>query len=192
MLHLGMDAHSLEHLFKPTLQRLVESLEDTVYVSKLVGWEVLPVSIVVPNGLLQANIQPGRLMPANAAASAKAIVAFQDDETVRRILERPMVRYTRDTLTSIRDVKAHLRKVRARGFAECLNELDEGVMALAVPVVLDGIGVLYSVGVCGLLSRMRRHKRKPIIDALRQAASQLTGLLSNGGQGESSGMATSR
>ncbi len=177
VLHRRIDAETIVHVVQPALEALVERFGETAYVTRLVGAEARPIAVAVPNGLTQSIIQPTRIMPAHAAASAKAIVAFQEPDEIRSILRQPMVRYTPNTLTTVREVQEHLAEVRARGYAECVNEIDEGVMAIAVPVRLDDVGVLYSVAICGLLPRMKGHGRRAIVEALRVAADQIAGAL---------------
>lgn len=173
LLHRSIEAHSIAHVVQAPLEALVERFGETAYVTRLLGDEARPIAVAVPNGLTQSIIHPTRVMPAHAAASAKAIVAFQDADVIRRILQQPMTRYTSNTLTTAREVRQHLEQVRARGYAECVNEIDEGVMAVAVPIHLKEIGVLYSVGICGLLPRVKRHPRPAVVDALNLAADRI-------------------
>lgn len=179
ILHSGLDPEPINHLVQPTLETLVETFKETAYLTKLVGVESLPIAVLVPKGLSQAIMHPGRLMPPHAAASAKAIAAFQEPELLDKILEQPMVKYTQDTLTTLRDVRDHLARVRDCGYAECINEIDEGVMAIAVPVRLDDVGVIYSVAICGLQARLDRLARRTIVDALSLAAKQIAAVLRN-------------
>ena len=177
VLHRSIDAQSIAHVVQPALEALADRFGETAYVTKLVGVEARPIAVVVPKGLTQSIIQPTRVMPAHAAASAKAIVAFQEADVIRKILEEPLIQYTPNTLTTVSAVEEHLARVRARGYAECINEIDQGVMAIAVPIHLDAVGVLHSVAICGLLPRMKRHARRAVVDALCGAAQNIAGAL---------------
>jgi DNA-binding IclR family transcriptional regulator len=72
-------------------------------------------------------IQPGRIMPINAAASAKAIFAFPDKEIIDEVLSEPLVRYTSNTKVSKTAVRAEFAQIRRDGFAVCSDEFDPGV-----------------------------------------------------------------
>ncbi len=70
--------------------------------------------------------------------------------------------------------------MRRKGYAVCANELDPGVLSYAVPVHVEGAGVLYSVGVVGLSARLARYTEAQLAGDLRAAAQSLSARLSNG------------
>ena len=78
------------------------------------------------------------------------------------------------------DVRSDLEAVRRKGYAVCANELDPGVLSYAVPVHVEGAGVLYSVGVVGLSARLARYTEAQLAGDLRAAAQSLSARLSNG------------
>ncbi len=72
-----------------------------------------------------------------------------------------------------------LADVRRKGYAICANELDPGVLSYAVPVRVQGAGVLYSVAVVGLSARLARFGEAQLAGDLRAAAQSLSARLSN-------------
>lgn len=89
------------------------------------------------------HVVPGSDLPLHAAA-AKALLAYQDEESQRRYLIHPLTKLTSHTKTNVDDVLEELRKAREKGYALCNREIEPDVMAYACPVVLPG-GVFYSV-----------------------------------------------
>jgi DNA-binding IclR family transcriptional regulator len=170
LLQLGASPAAVDAVAKPILDELVEKLGETVFLARLAGDRVESFATAVPSREAQSHVHPGRDMPIHAAASAKAIFAFQDAALVERALERPRTRYTDDTRVDARDVRGDLETVRRKGYAVCANELDPGVLSYAVPITVQGAGVLYSVGVVGLSARLARHSEEQLAGDLREAA----------------------
>ncbi len=180
LLHLGASPKSVDAAVKPLLDGLVERLGETAFVARLSGDRVESLATSVPNRVGQAHVHPGRDMPIHAAASAKAIFAFQEPSLIERALKRKRIRYTDDTRVDARQVRDDLEAVRRKGYAVCSNELDPGVLSYAVPVNVAGAGVLYSVGVVGLSARLERYEEAQLALELRAAADSISARLSGG------------
>jgi DNA-binding IclR family transcriptional regulator len=179
LLHLRLPRETLADLTRPLLKRLAQRFAETAFLAKLDGEEVESAVTVMPERDRRALVQPGRIMPLHAAASAKAIFAFQEDGLIERALAEKRVAYTPKTLTRRKHVLAELRRVRRDGYASCLDELDPGVTSYACPVHV-GDTVIYSVGLVGIAQNLERFSVNVIVSALRDAADGLSELLSGG------------
>ena len=155
---------------RPILRDLVEAHGETAYLAKLAGDTVESIAMERPQSGDRAYVQPGRIMPIHAAASAKAIFAFQDSDFVQKLLAKPRHRFTADTKMDADAILAELDQVRAERFAVCDNELDPGVLSYAVPVVFAEGAVLYAIGVSGLAERLSAQPRPAIRQSLLQAS----------------------
>ena len=180
LLHLGVSPASMDDVAKPILDGLVEKLGETAFLARLSGDRVESLATAVPSREGQSHVHPGRDMPIHAAASAKAIFAFQDASLIARALQRPRTRYTEDTRVDAVEVQSDLDAVRRQGYAVCANELDPGVLSYAVPVHVEGAGVLYSVGVVGLSARLARHPEARLAADLHTAAQSISERLAHG------------
>jgi len=179
---------SVVDLARPLLRGLVATFGETAYLAKLGGTTVESVAMEVPQASETTYVQPGRVMPFHASASARAIAAFQPEAVVAQMLAAPRQRFTADTITDAAQLRAALGRVREQGYAVVDNELDPGIMSLAVPVRGEDWGVVFSIGLLGLSERMRRHERGRMVEALTAAgntmAQQLRG---HAGPGPASG-----
>ena len=178
--HVGVPPASVDSIARPVLDALVEKLGETAFLARLAGDRVESFATAVPSQEGQSHVHPGRDMPIHAAASAKAIFAFQEAPLIERALQRPRTRYTDDTHVDAKQVRADLRAVRRKGYAVCANELDPGVLSYAAPVSVEGAGVLYSVGVVGLSARLGRYSEAQLAGDLRAAAQTISARLSHG------------
>ena len=173
LLHTTMDRAGYAGLAKSVLDGLVAEFGETAHLARLNGDFAESVLMEQPSGSDCAFVQPGRQLPLHAAASGKAILAFQDDEFVARYLSRPRPRFTDKTKVEEADIRDELAQIRADGVAVCDNELDAGVLSYGHPIRVNGGYVLYSVGITGLADRFRPMERTRIKQKLAEAAADL-------------------
>jgi DNA-binding IclR family transcriptional regulator len=172
LLHMRLARETLVDVSRPVLAPLAQRFKETAFLAKLEGGVVESAAMVMPERDRHSYVQPGRTMPLHAAASAKAIFAFQDEAFLARALEAKRVAFTAKTRTKRKDVLAELGRVRRDGFAMCLDELDPGVSSYACPVHVAG-SVIYSVGLVGIAQNLQRFSVETIVSALRDAAETL-------------------
>jgi len=184
LLHMGVGPAALTPLARPILAALAARFGETAFLAKLVGASVRSIAMVAPESDGQSYVHPGRAMPIHAAASAKAIFAYQDRGLIEKALAEPLPRFTDKTRTEAAAIRADLARVRRQGYAVCDEELDPGVLSLACPVDLAGAGVLYSIGMVGLSQRLGRHPSEDIVARLRTAAQDFARALPSVPRGE--------
>lgn len=165
---------------RPVLMEVVEAFGETAFLAMLHGENVETITMVTPVKDWQGHVHPGRIMPAHAAASAKAIFAFQDEATWDAVLEAPLQAFTAKTLVDPDAVRREYRQIRTRGFATCAEEIDPGQMAVAAPIRLGDVGTVFSVCVVGPTNRIREHSVERIAASLTSAASRLAELFVRG------------
>ena len=86
----------------------------------------------------------GRRTPAHASSTGKALLAFQPPDVIERILSRPLKIYTRATVSDPARLRQELAGIRERGYASAEDEFQEGVTAVAAPILTRGrpVGVI--------------------------------------------------
>lgn len=177
MLHLGTPSEMIARLVRPVLDQLVARFRETAFLARLEGHEVRSVAMATPPSTEQSYVQPGREMPIHAAASGKAIFAFQDEAEIAEVLSRPLERFTDKAITDPAAVRRELADVRQHDYAICDEELDPGIYSYACPVHMAETGVIYSIGLVGLTDRLHRFPTDEIVSALHQAAAEVANLL---------------
>jgi DNA-binding IclR family transcriptional regulator len=76
----------------------------------------------------------GRRSPLHSNASGKVLLAAQDPEYVRRILDKDLKRFTSNTITGKSELLAVLEKVSRRGYSTCWEEREIGLSSISVPI----------------------------------------------------------
>jgi len=174
-----VEARSLAH---PILHELSEKYGHTVHLGELAGDQVVYVDKIDGRGTVAMGSRIGLPAQTHTAAVAKVILAYQDDKTRARIMERaPFTRFTPTTITDAAALEADLALTRKRGWAEDDGEHEDFINCLALPV-FDARGrVTHAISITALravapLAELRAH-----IDEFRQAAHQISKSLGWGG-----------
>jgi DNA-binding IclR family transcriptional regulator len=174
LIYSGLSADLVAALARPILDELASEFGETVFLARLNGGHVERVTAVVPPEGTFSYVQPGRVLPFNATAAAKAILAFQDERLINDALSGKLQRFTASTKISKARLRAELKQVQREGYGVSREEFDPGVLSYACPVHLTGFGTLYSVGIVGLTERLRRHSAATIVSALKARAHALS------------------
>ncbi|UMA63618.1 helix-turn-helix domain-containing protein [Roseivivax marinus] len=87
--------------------------------------------------------------PLHACSCSKAVAAFSPDLLASKTLEGRLKAYTEFTLTRVEDLAAELDVIRARGYAECVEEIERGMCSVAAPLADTGPGATMSIGATG-------------------------------------------
>lgn len=173
LLHASLTIEDCERAAAPTLSGLAAEFGETAHLAQLIGDHAESVLMHRPQDSERAFVQPGRRLPLHAAASGKAILAYQDKAFIDRWMALPRERYTADTRVGARDIRRDLARVRRRGIAICSNELDVGVLSYGHPVRAGTGPVLYSVGITGLAQSLDKVPSERVRASLAEAANEL-------------------
>ncbi|MEV6154467.1 IclR family transcriptional regulator [Nonomuraea sp. NPDC052129] len=167
-----VEARSLAH---PILNDLSERYGHTVHLGELAGDQVVYVDKIDGRGSVAMGSRIGLPAQAHTAAVAKVILAYQDDRTRARVLERTtFTRFTPTTTTDAGTLEAELALTRQRGWAEDDGEHEDYINCVALPV-FDARGkVTHGISITALravapLEQLREH-----IDEFRQAAHEIS------------------
>ena len=174
LLHMTLDRAEYSGLARSVLDRLVDEFGETAHLARLSDDCAESVLMKRPVGSDRSFVQPGRRLPLHAAASGKAILAFQDEDFIARYLSRPRVRYTERTKVDEAEIRREMTRIREEGMAVCENELDAGVLSYGHAVPAGDGHVLYSVGITGLADRFHLVARSRIRERLSEAAAELS------------------
>ena len=179
LLHAGTDTAWLTISVQPILDKLANEIADTCYLARLVGHEVVSVAWAAPSEGLRGYVVPGHTLPPHVAASAKAILAFQVQELADKALAGPLPKLTAKTKTQRKDIDKDYQAVRKNGYATCWDEMAIGLGAIAVPIHLPDIGVVFSLGIAGFIDRLTRRPVPETVELLHAALEPMVRVLRN-------------
>ncbi len=139
----------LRSVAQPALLRLSERSQESVHMGVLDGDEVVNVEQIAGPHLIRATNWIGLRTPLHCAANGKAMLAFQPDAMVARVLAGPLQPITPLTLTDPRLVRAELAAIREQGYARTLGEVEAGLNGVAAPIRNRDGAVFAAVSVSG-------------------------------------------
>jgi DNA-binding IclR family transcriptional regulator len=148
----GLDIVRTAH---PVLVDLAEDTRETVNLGVLSEGAVVYVDQVTGSRSIVAVSWVGRRTPLHATSNGKVLLAYLDADERDRLLARPLAAMTSRTVTDGHDLQRHLEQVAARGYAQTLEELEEGLNAVAAPVHQADGRVVAALSVSGPAFRMR-------------------------------------
>ena len=124
----------IEQVVLPPLQHLRDQTGDSASLAVLSGREILYVSHVSTDRRFRLAANVGTRYPFHATSMGKTLAAYVDAPTLEILLDGERARFTERTLTDAQALKDRLRLIRERGYDSALDELDYGIVSVAVPI----------------------------------------------------------
>ena len=156
---------------RPYLETLASESGETATLEVPIDDSMLILDEVSGSHFLGAAINIGTRWPLHATSTGKAIIAFTDDGPGR--LGERLTPLTAKTITEPQELGRQLAEIRRLGFAETVDELEEGFSGVAT-VVRGGAGeVLGALSICGPTQRLSAARRAQFGAALCRVADSL-------------------
>lgn len=126
---------NIEGVTGPHLQAVRDETGDSSSMAVLSGPDILYLAHVSTNRRIRLGAGVGTRFPAYGTSLGKVLLAFQSDAAIADYLANvELQRLTEHTITSKQALRSHLREVRVNGYASAQDELDYGIVSVAVPV----------------------------------------------------------
>jgi DNA-binding IclR family transcriptional regulator len=119
----------------PSMKRIADAVKESVSLMRLMNNQVVCVENIEGQSTLRVSIPHGHIQPLHAGASSRVLLAHLPEETWPKVLEFPLRRYTRTTITDYDALRENLRQIRRDGYAISEGEVAAGARAVAVPLV---------------------------------------------------------
>ncbi|MEV4754635.1 IclR family transcriptional regulator [Micromonospora sp. NPDC049559] len=159
-------------LLARVLDDLAGRFGETVHLGRLDGRHVVYLAKRESVHPLRLYSAIGRQLPAHATALGKVLLAQRTDETVDRLLNWPLARLTRHTITEPERLHAELAAIRERGYAVDHEENSEGIVCFAMAVPLRSPSV-DAISLSVPAARLGPESEERIVAALREAVEQV-------------------
>ena len=178
LIRLARDADPDRRLLdaaRPVLERLRDATAESALLAVPRGRPAMEIVLQVdPARLVGVAGWVGVDVPLHASAAGKLILADLGDAELEAWLARTrLARFTRATIGSREALRAELARVRGRGWADLVDELEEGHVSLAVPVRGADGALVAALGLSGPKFRLERARRRELLPRLRRAAAEV-------------------
>jgi IclR family acetate operon transcriptional repressor len=182
---LGMRLYGrfdLRRRARPYMETLCRQTGETTQIYVLDAASAIVLDCVTPEAPWFLQFVPGtRMELLHAAANSKALLAFLDEDTVRRLLPEPLPAATPNTITDREKFIVDLAEIRRTGLAYDRQEYVVGVYCVGAPVFDVHGDVVAGAGVSGLVSRFRPEDLPRIEQQVLECARQISLAIGNDG-----------
>lgn len=170
-----LSSMNIEQVAVPPLQGLRDQTGDSASLAVVTGNDILYIAHVSTNRRIRLGVSVGSRFPLHATSMGKTIMAFRPDEEVEAWLARAkMTRFTDHTVTDPQAMRDRLRLIRSRGYDSALDELDYGIVSVAVPIFDAARHVIAAINCSTSTTRISQDELiETRLPALREAADQI-------------------
>ena len=167
-------AELLPVVSRKPLERVAAETRETITLSVLRGREALDVVLQIdaPH-VIQAVNWVGQRYPLHASSGGKIVLAALDPTRLRRVLARPLERRTSATITDPDELQRELERVRRQGYSVIVDELEDGLASVSVPILGADRRLLGTVNVTGPSFRFDVVRRRAALEHARVAAAEI-------------------
>ena len=158
----------------------MEETAESAFLLVVEGRSAIVIDMLASDEPLKLTFPVGTPWPLHAGASNKVLLAYLPEEVVAEILATPLPRVTPRTTVDPRELRAHLQRIRRRGYAYSVGELTPGVVGIAVPIQSAG-QLMGALAVTGPLSRLPVSRVPQVVDRLRQASEEIAQAMDGAG-----------
>lgn len=154
---------------RPMCKQLGAETGETINLAVLRDAAALYVDQIAGTAGLQPLNWVGLSVPLHATSDGKVLLAHLDRDEVDELLPN-LESFTPRTITRRATLRRALAEVRDRGYALAVDELEEGLTALAAPIRDAHGDVVASLSVSGSTYRMDTETRERIVEPLVRTA----------------------
>lgn len=168
---------------RPVCKRLAAETGETVNIAVLSERSALYLDQVAGTSALQPHNWVGQHIPLHATSNGKVLLGGLDPDRRSLLLDElldQLPAYTDLTVTRRDRLEEEIERARRDGYAVAVDELEEGLTALAAPVRNAHGDVIASMSVSGPSFRLRGDRTDEVLHALRTAADEVSRRLGYG------------
>ena len=158
ILKLGAIANKdidIQLIAKPLMQKLTDEVQETVYISTLIGQEGICIEKIDCRNSVRYIINRGDIFPLHASASGRVFMAHLPFEEQENIIAQGLRRFTENTITDPDELRKSLEKIRRCGFAYSDQELTPGGMAISAPIFDSENKIFADLSIAAPVDRFR-------------------------------------
>jgi IclR family acetate operon transcriptional repressor len=168
---LALQHLDLPRIARPYLRELAELSGETVNLSVLTEDEkIINIDGITSPRRVRNVGWIGREMPMHAVSGGKTMLAFMPEQRQNRFLVQELERYTDHTITDPAVLRQQLKQIRQIGYGMAEEELEEGLSAVAAPILSAENQVQAAISVSGPSFRLPRERLKELGVAAKQIA----------------------
>ena len=170
-----IESMNLEEIVRPYLQRVRDKTGDSTSLAVLSEYDILYVVHISTARMIRLAAGVGTRFPAYPTSLGRVLLAHQEPARVDQYFDEvEMQKLTTKTITSKEELRKILVQVRKVGYAALQDELDYGIVSVAVPVFGPDGEILAAINCSTATTRVTKDTMvKTRLPELKQAAKKI-------------------
>jgi IclR family pca regulon transcriptional regulator len=164
---------------EPVMEALVEQVKESCSAGVLEGTDIVYVLRVSTRKIMRNSLGVGSRLPAYCTSMGRVLLAgLDDDEALKRLRAGKPKALTRTTVTDIDALLAKVQQARRQGWCLVNQELEEGLISVAAPIVNRQGRMVAALNISGQANRTSaKVMQETMLPALVGAAQDISRLL---------------
>jgi IclR family pca regulon transcriptional regulator len=157
---------------EPVMESLVEQVKESCSAGVLEGADIMYVLRVSTRKIMRNSLGVGSRLPAYCTSLGRMLLAGSSDDEVRALLAASTLEArTRHPVTEVDALVAKVQQARRQGWCLVNQELEEGLVSIAAPIVNRAGRTIAALNISGQVNRTPpRQMQEAMLPALREAA----------------------
>lgn len=149
-----LSAQPLWQFAEPTMQALTAALEESCSAAVLEGQDIVYVMRVPARKIMSINLGIGSRLPAWCTSMGRVLLAgLTPLELEQQLAKVQLQAHTSRTVARIDDLRDRIEQAREQGWCLVNQELEEGLVSLAAPILDRGGQTVAALNVSGQVNR---------------------------------------
>lgn len=160
---------------QPIIKETVDKLKETVHLVIRQQDELIYVEKVEGPHTLRISSHVGKTAPIHCTGVGKAILAYQDEKEVDRILlSGKLESFTEFTVTDVNEIKKQLDFTREHGYSMDDEEIELGLKCIAAPIFDHNGNAIASISCASPKMRLTEDRLPVVIEGIKNAANEIS------------------
>ena len=153
---------------RPIMEKLTENVNETSILCVRSASQVICVQSIETRQMLRLSVEIGKVLPLYRGASGKAILAFENKQTIEQLVRSVSDKSMKQSLAE------EVEEIRKQGFCMTFGEVDTNIFGLAVPIIDRDKRVIASLTVAGPTERWDKENGKEFVNTVVSAALEIS------------------
>lgn len=158
----------------PIIDVVSQKLNETVHIGTLDEMDVVYIDKKESNQSMRIFTNIGARNPAYCTGVGKAMLAYKDEDLIRKMLPEKLEALTPKTITDKSRLTNELAKIREQGYSFDDEENNIGLTCVAAPIFDYSRKAKYGISVSGPTIRMTNEKIEEAIEVVKAAAKEIS------------------
>lgn len=164
---------------EPVMEALVQQVQESCSAAVLDATDIVYVLRVPTHKIMRISLGVGSRLPAYCTSMGRLLLSDLDDDEIRaRLAASTREAFTKHTLTDVDALFAKVTQARRQGWCLVNQELEEGLVSIAAPIVNRSGRAVAALNISGQANRTSaKVMQETMLPALLASASEISRLL---------------